>query len=422
MTVRHDFDLTLREWLAESASSGTPDYLEETLDGVWRIDQPAGWMRPWSWLGSLVIVPRRSVLRGTPVVLLVTLFALVLVAAMVVVGSRQTLPSPFGLARSGLLALEADGDIYLAQPDGSHPELFIGGPGDQFGATWSPDGRRVAYFSTRDRLSPSELWIATLGGGAPRKVVGEDSSIVGGSLIWSPDGDRLVIATGTGELWRIESDGTGKRRLGDPSVLYSIPSWSPDGALIAVRAATPSDELTYQGHLIRVDDGSEIPLGSTMGSGIAHGGYAWSGDGTALLYHLMRSEEDLDIAIARMDAARSWREDVLIGGLTRDVLPSWSNDGNRMAFIRTDGFGTAQQRNHLMVANADGTDVRTVDDRSVDQYAPCWSPDDRVILASSYSTVDLRPVIVLVGLDGTDVEVSVAGRASTTCSWQRLAP
>ena len=421
MTVRDDFDRTLTDWLHETVGTGMPDYVEQTLDGVRRLDQPAAWMRPWSWLGSVMAVPRRSVLRETPVVLLVALLVGALLIGAVLVGSRQTLPAPFGPARSGALAVEADGDIYLARSDGSHPELLIGGLGDQFGATWSPDGTRVAYFSARDRLSPSELWIATPGGGAPQKVVGEEASIDGGSLIWSPDGGQLVLATGTGELWMIDVDGTGKRRLGDQSVLYSIPSWSPDGAWIAVRAASPSDELTYQGHLIRVDDGREIPLGSAMGSGIAHGGYAWSADGTALLYHLMRSEQDLDIAIARSDAAGTWREGELIAGPTRDVLPKWSNDGTRVAFIRTDDFGTAKQRNHLMVANADGTEIRMVADRNIDQYAPCWSPDDRVIVVSSSSAADLRPVVLLVGLDGGEVEVPIPGRASA-CSWQRLAP
>jgi Tol biopolymer transport system component len=136
----------------------------------------------------------------------------------------------------------------------------------------------------------------------------------------------------------------------------------------------------------------------------------------------MRSEADLDIAIARLDPAGVWREDVLVAGPTRDVLPTWSNDGTHMAFIRTDGFGTPAQANQLMVANADGSSIHAIGDRPIDQYAPCWSPDDLSIGVTSYSSVDLRPVLVLVSMDGAQVEIPVPGRASAACSWQRLAP
>jgi len=422
MTVRDDFDLTLTAWLDEMAGSGMPDYVDETLDGLWRLDRPPIWMRPGTWLASFIAVPRRSVWHQTPALLVLALLVAAFLVTAVLVGSRHELPPPLGLARSGLLAFEADGDIYLAQPDGRDPELFVGGPGDQYGATWSPDGTRLAYLSAPAAGSSSELWVVTPGASGPRKVVGDTASFTSGALVWSPAGRQLVIATGTSELWLIDVDGTGRRRLGDASLLYSLPSWSPDGTRIAVRAAHPSDELTYQGHVIGVEDDSEINLGSSMGSGIAHGGYAWSSDGKAVLYHLMRSEADLDIAIARLDPAGVWREDVLVAGPTRDVLPTWSNDGTHMAFIRTDGFGTPAQANQLMVANADGSSIHAIGDRPIDQHAPCWSPDDLSIGVTSYSSVDLRPVLVLVSMNGAQVEIPVPGRASAACSWQRLAP
>ena len=42
-----------------------------------------------------------------------------------------------------------DFDIYAAEPDGSHPEVLIGGPGYDAEATVSPDGKYILFTSTR---------------------------------------------------------------------------------------------------------------------------------------------------------------------------------------------------------------------------------------------------------------------------------
>jgi len=42
-----------------------------------------------------------------------------------------------------------DFDIYAAEPDGSHPEVLIGGPGYDAEATVSPDGKYIIFTSTR---------------------------------------------------------------------------------------------------------------------------------------------------------------------------------------------------------------------------------------------------------------------------------
>jgi Tol biopolymer transport system component len=70
---------------------------------------------------------------------------------------------------------------------------------------------------------------------------------------------------------------------------------------------------------------------------------------------------------------------VLIGGLTADDGPGWSPDGTRIAFVRTQGAGSA-----LMVADADGSNIRQVTRDplpSLEWYV--WSPDGaRVALAT----------------------------------------
>ncbi|MBV9302871.1 MAG: protein kinase [Acidobacteriaceae bacterium] len=98
-------------------------------------------------------------------------------------------------------------------------------------ATWSPDGREIAYI--RDR----ELYRANLDGTGARRIAALPDSAFW--LRWSPDGNRLRFTVGNVidrigalSLWEIMSDGTGLHSL-LPG--WSRPpaeccgNWSPDG-------------------------------------------------------------------------------------------------------------------------------------------------------------------------------------------------
>ena len=124
-----------------------------------------------------------------------------------------------------------------------------------------------------------------------------------------------------------------------------------------------------------------------------------------------------------MTQRHAWRHETLLDGANSDVLPAWSNDGTRIAFIRTEEVGTPRQVSRLMTAAANGADPRAISDRPVDRSVPCWSPDDRSIGVMSHSTKDLLPVVDLVAVDGSGViEIHEPGGAFSYCAWQRLAP
>jgi Tol biopolymer transport system component len=419
MTMYDDLELQLKSWFDEVSTPRDVE-LGVVFARTVGLRQRAAWTSPLPWLGrrSADQPARRAWIgRAMPALLTVALLGVLLVAALVA-GSRPRLPAPFGPARSGLVAYETDGDIYVVQPDGTGQTTLVGGEGYQFGASWSLDGTRVAYWSAADPREPASLWVADPSGSGAVKVTGDRAFYVDGPVVWAPDGKRIAFATRTGDLRVMNDDGTNLRRIGEPAMQFSIPTWSPDGLWIAARVMS-GDAMTYRGYVIHPDGTGGTHMTAPVFIGEDHTGFEWSPDGRSVIYHTA-SQADADIAVSRVDAGGTWREEVLVDGGNYDVLPAWSNNGQWLAFIRVEGLGTPAQVSHLMVAERDGSASRMVSDRVVDRYPPCWSPDDRSIGVTSYSAEDLRPVFDLITLDGQGM-VETRGSASG-CAWQRLSP
>ena len=87
----------------------------------------------------------------------------------------------------------------------------------------SPDGSNLLVLSFEAEHS---LWIVRALGGTSRRIGNGDNAT------FSPDGNSIAYKTYKGELWLVQSDGTGKHKLasigGDADDLH----WSPDGKVI----------------------------------------------------------------------------------------------------------------------------------------------------------------------------------------------
>jgi dipeptidyl aminopeptidase/acylaminoacyl peptidase len=102
----------------------------------------------------------------------------------------------------------------------------------------SPDGKWIVYTVTspdvKTNKSPSDLWIVPTAGGTPRQLTNHPSA--DRTAAWSPDGRSIAFVStrsGKSQIWILGLDGGDPRQFTTLSTEATQPVWSPDGRWIA---------------------------------------------------------------------------------------------------------------------------------------------------------------------------------------------
>jgi Tol biopolymer transport system component len=183
---------------------------------------------------------------------------------------------------------------------------------------------------------------------------------------WSPDGSRILFiddsALSTKPPYReteeskthhsiglsvMDADGRNRRvlRVMEPAIFSA--AWSPDGATLAISAATAA------------------ALGQTPIAGL----------------FLLPANGQGELRLLTPDA---W-------------TPSWSPDGSRLAFTMEGPRG----RWTVHTANADGSNDRSLTDPGVDSGSPAWSPDGKSIAFDQFTDTHRRQQVFVMKADGS---------------------
>jgi len=133
--------------------------------------------------------------------------------------------------------------------------------GLQTGATWSPDGRFIAY--SFNRGGKSDIWVRQVTGGDPVRITTRPGN--NWQPDWSPDGKYIAYRSeeGNGGVYIVPALGGSGLERKIASFGYR-PRWSPDSSQILFRASLTwfvSDE-TY---LVKVDGGEPHALSADFG-------------------------------------------------------------------------------------------------------------------------------------------------------------
>jgi Tol biopolymer transport system component len=231
--------------------------------------------------------------------------------------------------------------LFLMNADGTSDTGIFPTPLTLLGssATWSPDGKWIAFHRSRSggigtripgRTEPggptrdSDIFVVNLDdllahGDAPTNITETFEGQSDDDADWSPNGDKIVFTSrnsacgprppltateaaaecqAAAEIWLMNADGTNRERLTFNSLEERSPDWSPDGTKIL--------------YLCRLSPGTPFEICVMNPDGTGH--------------------------------------EVLTNNAVPDLTSSWSPDGTRIAFTR--GVG-GQQQNYVMNYAAD---------------------------------------------------------------------
>ncbi|MDQ3940971.1 MAG: hypothetical protein M3238_06460 [Actinomycetota bacterium] len=128
----------------------------------------------------------------------------------------------------------SDLDTFVVGPAGGATTNKTDRAWHQRWASWSPDGRRVVFFS-RSTLQVADADFES------RRIVAHatdpEGTIFPMHPAWSPDGTKIVYSRRGRSIEVVNADGSGRRTLVDDFQVGPMydPSWSPDGTQIVYR-------------------------------------------------------------------------------------------------------------------------------------------------------------------------------------------
>ena len=125
--------------------------------------------------------------------------------------------------------MNADGSGQSRLTNGSVPEC-----GQEWGAAWSPDGRKIAIVGNPMFPPPagtpytfaSKIYVMNADGSGQRRLTGGTADFEE-SPAWSPDGRKIAFVRDG--VYVVNADGSGERRLTRIRAAFRGLAWSPDG-------------------------------------------------------------------------------------------------------------------------------------------------------------------------------------------------
>jgi dipeptidyl aminopeptidase/acylaminoacyl peptidase len=282
--------------------------------------------------------------------------------------------------------------IWMVSYDGKTDRQITWGPENETSPRWSPDGKYLAFSSSRPgKTKGNQVWLLDRSGGEAMQLTELKGRLQG--YEWSPDSKRLAMVIGDPDpdaeeqpaeasgaqgaparpkppkpividRYKFKQDGQGYLLSGRRSYIYlfdiatkklerltngkwdeSAPSWSPDGSRIAFvsnRAPDPDREPTGQIYIADARPGSTEKQLTPSTSRTGRSRVDWSPDGKWIT--LLETDEkkydayNMDhLAVVSTDGTGSPTRVKAVEDLDRGVSsPRFSADGKSITFLVTD--------------------------------------------------------------------------------------
>ncbi len=268
-------------------------------------------------------------------------------------------------------------NLWIARSDGSDHRPLTAGKYTESQPAWSPDGKRLAYVSTRDG-SP-QIYVRWMDNGQTSPVTKVQEPPAG--IAWSPDGTQIAFF----------------KLVPAPALVVGQQPPAPAGAQWAPPAK-------YTNRLVfRFDGVGEVPPGFTHlfvvpseggtarqlttgdfhhgTSGFGGGSLSWAPDGQAIVFQASR-RPDAERNLLETDLFEITVKDGRLRQLTDRMGPDGSAavspDGKLVAFLGFDDRKVGYQNTLLYLMNRDGSGKRVLSSK-LDQSigAAVWAADGK---------------------------------------------
>lgn len=180
--------------------------------------------------------------------------------------------------------IDGNSEVCVVKPDGSDFRNLTNDPATDAGASWSPDGKQLAFVAYRNNpVNAPQLYVMNADGSDPRPITprkGFESDPV-----WLPDGRGIIFICDRNDspgnlmdVCQINSDGSEEKRVLVHNGHDAQPSVSPDGSRIAFVASSDGNNELY---LVNADGTGLLRLTRNSASDQSP---KWSADGKTLAF------------------------------------------------------------------------------------------------------------------------------------------
>ena len=309
--------------------------------------------------------------------------SLALLFSTVLLGQSTNGPtpvSPFPQGLSGTLLFQSDlraadnpdGRMHIFSIDlvsGRVNQLTSGRNHNDGSPRWSPDGRRIAFKSSRS--GNWDVYVMDANGTSVTRLT--DSPANDHDPVWMPDGQSVIISSdreSREDLYRVWLADRRVERLTHHVVGRAImPSVSPDGRFVAYAAQTLQrlQFWEFQIHVLELATGKIRALDQAGGTCWP----SWSPDGK-LIAHVSLAKEPSTIVVRNLDGSAA--RELAIDAKRWVYYPDWSKDGTLIALSVSPQHHDGEDWD-LAIVRADGSQpLQKLTTGPGNDRLPDWKP------------------------------------------------